>query len=162
MTDEDYIVADDWIPVMLEFVNDGKLFKLSPKGISMYPIIVGKRDFAKLKKIEFPLKRGDICLYRRDNGKYVLHRIYKVDYDKREYYMMGDYQRIIEGPLREEQMLAVADSIVRKGKEISCSDRRYRFWTSLWMILRPVRPYILKIYDMLKRIFWKGYRDENK
>ena len=45
MTDEDYIGADDWIPVMLEFVNDGKLFKLSPKGISMYPLIVGKRDF---------------------------------------------------------------------------------------------------------------------
>lgn len=162
MTDEEIITADEWIPVMLELVNEGKLFKLSPKGISMYPLLVGRRDSVKLKKIEFPLKRGDICLYRRDNGTYVLHRIYKVDYKKREYYMVGDYQRKIEGPLREEQMLAVAVYIIRKDREVSCNNKHYKFWSSLWLILRPVRPIILKIYDILKRIFWKDYRNESK
>ena len=43
-------------------------------GISMYPILRHRRDTVELVKPE-RLRRGDLVLYQRDSGQYILHRI---------------------------------------------------------------------------------------
>ena len=76
--------------------------KIKPKGYSMYPLFVPGRDYAVITHIEpDKLKKGDVVLYRRhDNtGILVLHRICRID--KNGFYMVGDNQSVIEGPLEK-------------------------------------------------------------
>ena len=63
--------------------RDGRLI-YSSVGDSMLPMIRQGRDLLVIEKPAGRLKRYDIPLYKRDNGRYVLHRILKVrdkDYD---------------------------------------------------------------------------------
>lgn len=142
------VQADEWIPVLLETLREGKKAKISPNGYSMYPFLVGGRDDAVLKLTENKLKTGDVVLYRRNSGKYVLHRIYKIKDDK--YYMLGDYQTEIEGPIEKEQILAVAESFVRKGKRVSCDNKRYKMYVKIWNSIVPLRPILI--------VLWRGIR----
>ena len=44
------------------------------EGDSMFPIIRA-RDLLIIEAVREPLKIGDVPLYKRDSGQYVLHRI---------------------------------------------------------------------------------------
>ena len=60
------------------------------------------------------LRRGDVVLYRRENGMLVLHRIYKIGQDG--LYLLGDHQTAIEGPVRREQVKGKMTGMVRDGR----------------------------------------------
>jgi len=141
---DEMIHTDAWMPIYLKGLEDGKKVKLTPFGFSMYPVLVGGRDSLILHKIDRDLRRGDICLYRRDNGIYVTHSVHHVD--KMGIYLLGESQTVIEGPLSMDHMLAVAEGFIRKGKLYSCSNANYKFWHEIWMVLRPFRPLLIKIY----------------
>ena len=81
----------------------GACIQIHPQGYSMYPFIDPRRDEVVLAGIEdgSALRRGDVVLYRRENGMLVLHRIYKIGQDG--LYLLGDHQTAIEGPVRREQ-----------------------------------------------------------
>ena len=125
------------------------MYLLQPFGFSMYPLLVGGRDSLILNKIDRKLKRGDICLYRRDTGIYVTHSVHHVD--KAGIYLLGESQTGIEGPLSMDHMLAYAEGFVRKGKLYSCSNLLYRFFHEIWIILRPARPMFIKAYRKVMR-----------
>ena len=55
-----------------------------------------------------------MVFYQRQNGQYVMHRIYKVKNEN--YYMAGDAQREIEGPLQKDQIFALITKVQRKGE----------------------------------------------
>lgn len=61
----------------------GACIQIHPQGYSMYPFIDPRRDEVVLAGIEdgSALRRGDVVLYRRENGMLVLHRIYKIGQD---------------------------------------------------------------------------------
>lgn len=46
-------------------------------GDSMFPII-RERDLLIIEAVKEPLKVGDVPLYKRDSGQYVLHRIVEI------------------------------------------------------------------------------------
>ena len=58
----------------------GACIQIHPQGYSMYPFIDPRRDEVVLAGIEdgSALRRGDVVLYRRENGMLVLHRMYKI------------------------------------------------------------------------------------
>lgn len=155
------IEADQWIPIYLELLEEEKHVKLSPKGGSMLPFLIGGRDEVILKKIQEPLKRGDIVLYRRENGIYVLHRIHHIDKVKELYFMIGDSQTWIEGPLERRQILAVAHGFIRKGKEIKTDKWGYHFFYKIWLFVRPVRPYIIGIWWRVNKLLGKQINGGN-
>lgn len=62
-------------------------------------------------------------LYRRDNGKFALHRIVGVG---DTYTCMGDNQVDPEPGLRHEQMIAVISAFTRGDRVISVTDPGYR------------------------------------
>ena len=132
----------------------GKTIQLKPQGYSMYPMFIPKRDEAILKSAEHTqLKRGDVVLYRRESGILVLHRIYKNN--KNGFYMVGDNQREIEGPLKREQIKGVLTGFIRNGKYISATHPVYVLVSRLWLLLRPLRPVIAKSIHTIKRLFIK-------
>lgn len=147
---EGYVAADEWMPFVLELLKEGKKLKIAPNGYSMYPFLISDRDEVLLRLPDRALKKGDIVLYRRDNGVFVLHRIHHIN--EKGYYMLGDSQTWIEGPLRAEQILALAENIERKGKTISCNNKYYNLIWRIWMLFRPLRPMLMKVWLLVRKI----------
>lgn len=121
-----------------EILESGKAVQIWPQGYSMYPVIVPGRDAVIVQK-EDPakLKRGDVALYRRDKSILVIHRICRKNGNG--YYMVGDNQTEIEGPLRPDQIKGKMVTLIRNGKEIDVNSLLYRIPCSIWLFMRPVR-----------------------
>ena len=66
--------------------------------------------------------------------------------------MTGDNQYEIEGPLRPDQFKGKLIAFVRNGKEISVRNPLYRFLSSLWLLMLPVRPLCFKLTAFLRRL----------
>jgi len=116
----------------------GKTIQIKPQGYSMYPMFIPGRDSAIIKGVEnTKLKRGDVVLYRRDQGILVLHRICKID--SKGIYLNGDNQLMIEGPLRLDQVKGILVAFVRNNKTISIENLSYKIITSIWINMLPVR-----------------------
>ncbi len=141
-----------------KLLQEGNNIQIKPQGYSMYPVLVPGRDEAIIEPVGArKLRRGDVVLYRRDpevtGGILVLHRIWKCK--EAGYYMVGDNQTEIEGPLREEQIKGIMVGLVRKGKYISVRNVPYRISTGGWLLLRPMRPKISKAAAYIKKLMKK-------
>lgn len=118
-------------PVIREVTESGGEIRIFPKGTSMLPLLRQGRDSVVLVKAEGELSRGDIPLYKRDDGSYVLHRIVKVEQDG-TYTMCGDNQTTLETGIRPEQIIATVSAIYRKDKRVEKSALSYRLYVFLW------------------------------
>ena len=119
-------------------------------GSSMHPILRDQKDTVYLQTPRKPLKKGDVILYRRDNGVYVLHRIVKCRGEER-YICSGDNQFVPE-EVFGEQVLAVVDTICRGGKVIPVGHIGYRAFVWLWVLIFPVRRPILALRRYLAKL----------
>lgn len=138
---------------LLSDTAPNQLLAVTPRGYSMFPFFSGFRDTLYLKKAEFPLKKGDIVLYRRENGICVVHRIHHSTLQKgvRSYFMLGDSQTELEGPLPEDRIFGVVSHYIRKGKTIDCTSFRYGLLWRIWLFLRPLRPFLLNVWQILHK-----------
>lgn len=138
-----------YVDALRELVLEGKEVSMRIWGGSMTPFLGHDRDTIYFEKPDRPLKAGDMVFYQRDNGQFVMHRILKVK--ETGYYICGDAQTFIEGPIREEQIFARITKATRKGKLITDGDFWWDFFKGPWRYLRPVRPVILKMYGLIRR-----------
>lgn len=143
--------AEELIPPLLELLKNTDCVPLGISGGSMTPFLINHRDTVYLSKVRHPLKKGDIILYRRDNGRYVLHRIYRVMAGT--YTMIGDAQTILEQGVRPDQILAIVTAVHRKGKLLHPGSFWWEFFRSIWIHLIPLRPMLLTIYSRVKSLF---------
>lgn len=151
---ESIIPATEWMAAIKPLLDDGLTLKISPSGLSMYPFLVGGRDEVLLRSAETKkLRRGDITLYSREDGLHVLHRIHHIK--NNEYYMLGDAQTGIEGPIARKNVHAVAEAVIWKNNQIGCDDILLSFLVNIWLLLRPVRPIIIRTRSTLTKIFKK-------
>ena len=139
-----YFVAE-LEPIIREVTESGGEFELYPRGTSMLPLIVEGRDSVMLVKPAGDIARGDIVLYRRDSGKFVLHRVIRVDGDS--FTMCGDNQITQETGIRREQIIAVVASLKIDGRTVSCESKKYRRFVARWLCI-PYRRVMLKLYHM--------------
>lgn len=142
-------------PLIQDSFREGLSVTLGVTGNSMCPLLCHKRDSVVLEPCDgYRLKRGDLPLYRRSNGQFVLHRIVRVEPDT--YTLLGDAQTEREFGLPKANVLAVVTGITRKGKFFPVTNRRYRLYVQAWMALRPLRPvYFFAVrvkQDILKRL----------
>ena len=112
-------------------------------GNSMWPLLVHRRDQVVLKKVNTPLKKGDIILFMPAEGRYLLHRIQKISQGKIQ--TIGDACCTLDGEFDSETVLGKVVSFTRKGKTHSCRALWYRIYSWLWRILLPLRRPLLKI-----------------
>lgn len=111
------------LPFIEEAFERNQTFKISITGTSMNPLLYQGRDFVFIKKPQLPLEIGDIPLYRRDNGAFVLHRI--VGKDENGYIITGDNQFILEYGITDKHIIGVVDSMVIDGKTVLLTDEDY-------------------------------------
>jgi len=145
------IPAEEWFKAIEPLLQDGYQFKICPAGTSMVPFLTGGRDEAVLSIPDdaYKYKRNDIVLYKIENRLFVLHRICRVN--KKGIYTLGDGNTGIEGPLKHDEILALVDYIIRKGKTIRSNDRKYIFLVNIWRFIRPFRPLVIKCYTAIRR-----------
>lgn len=145
--------AESDFPIDIEqLLLSGHTIQIKPQGYSMYPLFLPGRDEALIKKDSFSkLRRGDVVLYRRDQGPLVLHRICRIN--QSGIYMVGDNQTEIEGPLRRDQIRGRLIGLIRNGRYISVKNPLYLAFSRIWLFLRPFRPALSKAASGLLRYF---------
>ena len=127
--------------IRFQLENGGRA-NLMVTGNSMYPMLRNGVDMVELVPVTERQKKGDIILYRRDNGRYILHRIVKLTQEG--YICCGDNQ-VEKEPVRHDQLLAVVDGFSRKEKPHSLNNMGYRLYKILWVEMFPMRRYVLAV-----------------
>jgi len=145
------------VQLVLLQLEQGGVAYLTVTGWSMRPFLRDQKDRVRLVPVE-KLRSGDIILYHRDNGQYVLHRILR-QLGQGGYLCCGDNQWETE-VIEDRQILAVVTEIFRDGKEYSVRHLGYRFCVWLWTALHPIRRPILAVRRRLGR--WKTARQRRK
>lgn len=132
-----------YLDTICEIANSGQEVSTVVSGGSMLPFLASGRDYVYLKKTETPPKKGDIVLFLRKDGSYILHRIRFIRKDG--YYMIGDRQICTEGPITPSQIVAVTVKVRRKGKLITPKSFVWKFYRYIWLHTVKLRPLIFKI-----------------
>ena len=145
---KDTVTIRDTVSIKEELLRSGYIVYTN-KGVSMMPLLRQDKDLMIIeKKKEGSLKKYDAVLFLRDNGQYVLHRILKVR--EKDYWIVGDH--CVSGEyVREEQIIGVLTGVIRDGKRISVTDRKYRFYVWLWCDFYPVRFFLLRMKSLAYR-----------
>ena len=145
----------EYMKVVRSILEEGKEVPLVVTGNSMMPFLIDRRDQVLIKRIERPLKKGDIAFFQRENGQYIMHRIHFMRKDDRtgenQFYFIGDGQKNIEGPIKEIQIFGVITGVLRKGKYLDEHTFTWRFFKNIWRYVISFRPLIIKIYSLFKR-----------
>lgn len=140
---------DDFLNI-LNSVGFEQMIPVTVTGTSMTPFLLHGLSRVYIEKREryFP-KRGDILFYKRADGKLVLHRVYRVK--NGVITTNGDAQNWTE-TISESDILAQVVLIQRKKKIISADAPFYRVLTAVWKLLKPIRPFCLKLLSAVSRI----------
>lgn len=122
----------------------------------MYPLLRQRKDSVHIIKIEEPLKKNDVILYRRDNGQYVLHRLIKIKQGK--YVFCGDNQWQKEYGITDNHIIGKMIGYYRKEKYHSVDTFSFGVYTLLIFFTRPIR----RLRDFIKRVLKKILRIRRK
>ncbi len=125
-----------YLPVLMELLEQGESVSLTVTGNSMSPFLVHGRDQISFQKPSAPLKRGDMAFFCRVNGDYVMHRVLRAEEDG--YFLVGDGQQEVEGPVPPGQVFAVVTKVCRKGRWIGPGDFWWDFFAGPWLRLLPL------------------------
>ena len=142
-------------PIILDSIKDNGCFNFYPKGVSMLPTIVPSKDMVTLVSPDC-LNKFDIVLYKRQNGQYVMHRIFKI---KDEIYTMcGDNQFTYEKGITKAQIIAKAKSITKPdGTVIDCTNKKNTHYAKKLRVKMLQKRLIYRIkcliYPLYKVIF---------
>jgi hypothetical protein len=137
------------MPRICALLEDGYTVPLVISGGSMTPFLIHERDTVFLSPPDRIFKRGDMILYRRGNGQYVLHRVYAVE--PQGYCLVGDAQSVLEHGIRHDQVIAWVSAVNRKGKIQKPGCFWWDFFEKVWIRMIPVRPRILDLYTRMFR-----------
>lgn len=118
-------------------------------GDSMMPYIKRGRDVLVISEVNGRLNKYDVPLYKRDSGQYVLHRILKVR--ENDYVICGDNRWNKEYGITDRHIIGILTGVIRDGQEIPVTNRKYRIYVHLWCDLFPVRAFILRVCQFVKR-----------
>lgn len=104
-----------FMEVVRETVSQGESITVDGTGDSMRPFIQPETDRIVLSPLPEKLKVGNICLYTREGGRPVIHRIYRLHENTVD--MLGDGQLWIERGIPKSSLIAVVTQRLREGKK---------------------------------------------
>ena len=157
-------------PIMSECMAQGQEVVLTITGHSMSPFLRNKKDQVVLVACDpMALQPGDVPLYQRRNGKYILHRIVERDdgsvrtrwgeegalpsrCDSLQYTMLGDAQWQEEPHIAPDQIIAVAKAFISRGKRWECDSEAYRSNRLRWHRMLWLRPFLVRLYHLPRHL----------
>lgn len=145
------IKSAEMFPVIKEILEGGGRAWITVTGMSMYPFLREDEDCVELSSASIEtIRRGDIVLIQRFTGEYILHRVLRVG--KGSFYIIGDAQQWIEGPLLPEQLIAVVTAIKRNKLQFSCHNKLWKLLVRVWINIVPLRHIFLKGIRFLSKV----------
>ena len=126
-----------YISMLCDIVEQGREVPLNISGSSMSPFLTHQRDAVMLSRITSPPQKGDIVLFCREDGSFVVHRVRKVC--EKGYYMIGDGQTESEGPVPIDRLRAIVTKVRRKGDWMGSNSLMWRFFQASLRPLKPIR-----------------------
>ena len=107
-------------------------------------------DFVAISRVQPELfkkhchDRYELLFFVDADGQYVMHRICRIR--QGDYYLIGDAQTEIEGPIKRNQIFALVTQVKRKGKWIRPGDFWWFFFAQIWIRVIPLRRFIIRMY----------------
>ena len=143
------VAMDELVPLFKEQLSLGGKVSFTPRGNSMKPMLRHGVDSVELSCVPDRIRKYDLPLYRRDNGKYVLHRVVGVG---DSYTCIGDNQYFTEKGVQKSQMVAVVTAFTRNGREYSVDGIGYKLYCRLWHFSRFPRRVLRGILYRARRV----------
>ncbi len=138
---------NDSIEAALQFVAEGKDVIFPVNGESMLPFIIGGKESVVLSPVK-TIEPRKVYLAFVDTGIYVIHRIEKMKGDRVK--LMGDGNLKYGEFCNKDGIKAQVDYVVGANGKRRCLYARGRMIaTRIWLILKPVRKYILFVYKKI-------------
>lgn len=91
---------------------------------------------------------GDILLFRRPGGAYILHRVVGMG-ENGGLWLLGDSQ-LVKEPISPSWIKGKVVQAQRKGQIITPDHKIWKFYRRTWVRLTPVRKPILALHKLLK------------
>lgn len=139
------------MPIMQEILDNGGEVRFTVTGNSMFPMLRHGKDIVVLKKAPRRLKRYDIPLFQRDNGKFILHRIIRVH--RNSYTICGDNQTHLEHGINDNMIIGVVTGFVKDGTYTPCEDQGYRRYVKWRCRSRLFRHYGTKLKQIWSKLY---------
>lgn len=144
-------------PAVAELLQNDQKVRMTVTGNSMLPFLRENIDSIELSSISFhSLRLGSIPLIKRVSGQYILHRL--VWKRKNQFYIAGDAQNWVEGPLCPEQLVAVVTKVWRGNRSVSPFSILWQLASFLWWLRLPTRYVLKKPYKLIKKLLKKLLR----
>ena len=106
-------------------------------GISMRPMLRHRRDRVIIKPVgEARLSKWDLPLYKRPDGKYVLHRIIGVEDG---YYVIRGDNTFVKEKVPDDWIVGVMTEFYRGKRHVMADDKGYRRYAAFWQTIYPLR-----------------------
>jgi signal peptidase I len=136
------------IPMIRSALERGQHIRMTAKGCSMIPFI---RD-GEVCELSPPsvLALGDIVLAKSASGKYLLHRIVKIERDV--FFLRGDAHKDYEGPFARGDILGRVTATYRKGHTRHLYGRIWRLAGLVWLGTAPLGMRLLRLAIWIRRI----------
>ncbi len=117
-------------------------------GMSMTPFL-DPGDTVFLDLPDSGVQLGDVILFRRMGGQYVLHRVVEIR-EAGLLGLLGDAQTAVES-VSLQQVCAVVTGARHAGKLLDSGSLRWRFFHGPWRVLRRTRPLINRVRNHIRR-----------
>ena len=119
-------------------------------GTSMMPLLKEGRDRVELEPCsQERLKKGNVVLYKKNDGTLVLHRIIKTE-NRESFTVLGDHQFKNAERVNKNQIIAVACGFFIKGRYVTEKTRWYRMYKKIWLCNLNFRRIILAVLSLKK------------
>ncbi len=129
-------------------------------GVSMRPMLRNRRDRVIIRPVgEGRLSKWDLPLYKRPDGKYVLHRIIGVGDG---YYIIRGDNTYAKETVPDEWILGVVTEFYRGDRHVMADDRRYRRYAAVWHAIYPLRKPIHLVWMLAVRVKRKLFGSKQK
>lgn len=138
---------DAWLGEVSQMLREGKPYAIYVKGYSMRPFIEHTRDRVFLEKRD-TYNIGDAVLAQITPGHYVLHRIIEKQGDNLT--LQGDGNLKGVELCKEGDVSGVVTQYIRPNRIIPADDPKLVRRIKLWRKLRPIRRYLLLIYNSIR------------
>lgn len=119
-------------------------------GNSMYPLIRRMKDYVTVSPLKRRILKGDIVLFRRADGQFVVHRVYKIKGQR--VITMGDNCARPDSEIAADRVLGYVTRIERGNRTINSDSFLRRRFGLMWLRLLPLR----KLYSKIKRTIKKS------
>ncbi len=140
---------NDYFALVREELAAGNKAVFTVKGYSMTPFLRHEVDSVELVAVESSnIKPLSIVLFTY-KGRYILHRILKID--GRKIIIQGDGNIKVQEVVTREDIHGVVTSLLRKRRDgsysrVECSSKWFILMSRVWLLLTPLRRWILAIY----------------